>query len=71
MSGFVEDKILFEKKNSRQKILLRHHDVGGAYNSDLPKHEINRVIPLTKYFQIGIKTDTTNIDKNVWTSIEN
>jgi hypothetical protein len=71
MSGYIQDKILFEKKNSNQKILVRHHDVGGAYNSDMPKYEINKIIPLTKYFQLGIKTDTTNIDKNDWTRIAN
>jgi hypothetical protein len=71
MSGYRQDKVLFVNKNSSERILLRHHDIGGAYDSEIPKFELNKIIPLTKYFQLYLKVDTTGLDNETWIRAEN
>ena len=71
MSVNRQDKVLFVNKNSTERILLRHHDVGGAFDSEIPKFELNKIIPLTEYFQLYLKVDTTGIDNETWIRAEN
>ena len=66
MCGYGNDRIIFEQKASSSiKILQRSYGCG-AYDSEMPKYEFIKIIPLTQWVNYYQEIDTGKIDLKIW-----